>query len=276
VSFYETPDGTIWVEFQFANGEKSPKFEYEKIIHIRKNYSGANDFLGGNSSGNPDYDPLMQTLKLNDKLLKGVGKGIEVSFAVNGIVKTNTYLDDDKHQAEIEKFEKHLNSSENGILSLDLGGDYIPISRNIQFADSTLLKWIDEKILRTFGVSLPILTGDYTKAQKEAFYQKTLEGDIIVIEQAFTKGIFSKEERRNGNYVSLFYDKLMFLTPEEIASFITEAGGRGALTNNQILGFYGLPPYEGGDIRMASLNYINAEVIDAYQLGKKGGKNEVQ
>ena len=38
-----------------------------------------------------------------------------------------------------------------------------------------ITKFIDEKILRNYGVSLPILTGDYTKEQYEAFYQKALE-----------------------------------------------------------------------------------------------------
>lgn len=275
VSFFETPNGKIYVQFLFQNGYKSPNLDYDKIIHIRKNYSGANDFLGGDKTGNPTYDALLKTLNMNEKLLTGVSKGIESSLAVNGVLKVNTYMDEKGQAEELEAFNTKLQNSQSGIITTDLSGDYIPISRQIQFADAELLKWIDSKILRHFGVPLPILTGDYTKAQKEAFFQSTIEKDLVTVDQAFSKGLFSKEERRTGNAISFYYDKLMFLTPEEIASFITEVGGRGALTNNQILALYGMQPYEGGDVRMASLNYINADNIDSYQLGKsRGGTNE--
>ena len=31
---------------------------------------------------------------------------------------------------------------------------------------------------------------------------------------------------------------------------------------------FGLPPFEGGDIRLRSLNYVNANIADEYQLTK--------
>ena len=40
--------------------------------------------------------------------------------------------------------------------------------------DAETLKFIDNRILRIFGVSMAILIGDYTKDQYEAFYQKKI------------------------------------------------------------------------------------------------------
>ena len=45
------------------------------------------------------------------------------------------------------------------------------------------------------------------------------------------------------------------------------------MTINEIRELYGLSPLdEGGDIRLQSLNYINANLADKYQV--KGDKNE--
>ena len=47
-------------------------------------------------------------------------------------------------------------------------------------------------------------------------------------------------------------------------------GNRGALTDNQLLALFGYPPFEGGDIRHMSLNFINRDIADSYQMQKKG------
>ena len=193
VSFFEDPTGNLLIKFHFNNGYVSDFIRYDDLIHIRLNFS-VNDYMGGNELGQPDHSSLLETLKLNHILLQGVGKALKSSFAVNGIVKYNTIIDDGTAENSIKEFEKKLKNSENGILGTDLKSEFIPIQRNLQVVDPDTLKFIDEKILRNFGVPLCILTGDYTKEQYEAFYQKTLEPIVIKLGQCFTKGIFSSRE----------------------------------------------------------------------------------
>lgn len=60
-------------------------------------------------------------------------------------------------------------------------------------------------------------------------------------------------------------------------AFVQALGDRGALTDNQVLALFGMPPYEGGNVRKMSLNYINANLADVYQMLKvKGGVSENQ
>lgn len=80
-------------------------------------------------------------------------------------------------------------------MPLDIKGEYIPLQNKIQLVDATTLKFIDEKILRNIGVSLPILTGDYTKAQYEAFYQKSLEPILKRTGESFTMTMFTNREK---------------------------------------------------------------------------------
>jgi hypothetical protein len=49
----------------------------------------------------------------------------------------------------------------------------------------------------------------------------------------------------------------------------------GTLTDNQVLAIFGYPPFEGGNTRSKSLNYINRDIADQYQLSKNKIK-EVQ
>lgn len=173
VEFQENAAGRLYVKLSFANNFETT-LPYDDVIHIRYKYS-VNDFMGGNASGQPDNEALLKTLQLNHELLNGVSKAMKSSYAINGVVKYNTLIDDGKTLDNVKELEQKLSRGESGFLPLDLKADFTPIKRDIQLVDSNTLKFIDEKILRNFGVPLCILIGDYTKQQYEAFYQKTLE-----------------------------------------------------------------------------------------------------
>ncbi len=92
VDFIQDPSDTIYVKFVFANNYETT-IPYNDVIHIRYDYS-VNEFMGGNEAGQPDHVALLKTLDLNNTLLNGVSNAMKASFAVNGVVKYNTYLDD--------------------------------------------------------------------------------------------------------------------------------------------------------------------------------------
>ena len=231
--------------------------------------------MGGNLYGQPDNDALLKTLDLNHTLLQGVSKVMKSSFAINGVVKYNTMLDDGKMDVAIEQLEKHLANNESGFLPLDKKGEFIPLKNNIQMVDSTTLKFIDEKILRHFGVPLPILTGDYTKSQYEAFYQKTLEPLIIAISQAFTKSLFTPTQIGFGNKIVFYPHELIFMDTNQKLEMVRMLGDSGSLFENEKRKAFGIQPLsELAGVRMQSLNYVNVEIASAYQLNSSKGEGE--
>lgn len=264
VDFLRDSSDKLFIRLSFVNNYQVT-LPYEDIIHIRKNYS-VNEFMGGNETGNPDYDALLETLNLNKTLLDSVSYSAKTGLKIQGIIKYGSIIGQEALEKARVEFEDALNKNKNGILPLDMKGEFIPIQRNLKLVDKDTLDFIDQKILRYFGVPLPILTGDYTKQQYEAFYQKTLEPLIISISQAFTKTFFSQRERAFGNKIVFYPEDLIFLTNEQKLELVKEAGGRGAFTNNQILRMFGLPPYEGGDVRYMSLNYVDVQIANQYQL----------
>lgn len=267
VDFIEDKSGTLFVKFWFWNGETTT-LKYDDVIHIRYNYA-LSDYMGGDRMGQPNNKVLLNTLRTNDELLKGIGKAMKASYAVNGVVKYNTIIDGEEVEKNLAKMEQHLQNNESGFLPLDLKADFTPIERKTNIVDADTLKFIDEKILRNWGVPLPILTGDYTTEQYNAFYQKTLEPLIIAISQAFTKKMFTRRERAFGNQIKLYPKDLIFMSIDQTLKMIDELSPTGALFENEkrtSLGLRPLPELNGK--RYMSLNWIDAENASQYQVGK--------
>ena len=276
VDFIEDGLGRLYVHFMFMNGFDTT-IPYDDIIHIRYNYS-VNQYMGGDIMGQPNNEALLTTLNLNHDLLQGVAKAMKSSYSVNGIVKYNTLMDDGKMDTALRELEAKLRNNESGFLPIDLKADFTPLERKTALVDKPTLEFIDSKILRTWGISLPILTGDYTKDQYEAFYQKALEPIIVSYDQGFTKGLFTKRERAYNNRVKLYPKDLIFLSVTQTIEMIKELSPTGALFENEkraALGLRPLPELEGK--RYMSLNWIEADLAAQYQTDamKNGNVKEI-
>lgn len=267
VDFIEDASGKLFVKFYFWNGTNTT-VPYDSVIHIRYNYS-VNQFMGGNEMGQPDHAALLKTLELNDTLLKGIAKSMKASYAVNGIVKYNTLLDGEKTKAALRDLETKLLNNESGFLPLDLKAEFTPLEHKSELIDEGTLRFIDGKILRNWKVPLCILTGDYTKEQYEAFYQSALEPLIKSISQAFTKKLFTRREKAFGNRIEFYPEDLIFMTITQKIEMVNLLTPTGALFENEKRAIFGLrpdPALEGK--RFMSLNWINADNADQYQVGK--------
>ncbi|MGU8655220.1 phage portal protein [Clostridium perfringens] len=269
VDFLEDESGTLFIKFTFGNGMEVT-LKYSNIIHWRKDFS-FNEFMGGNAQGQADNRELLKILNINNTITEGLDKAVKSSLTINGIVKINTLLDDENQQKERAKFERQLQTSQSGILALDMKSDFISLSRNNPVViDKNILEFVEAKILNRYGVPFPILTGDFTDEQYQAFYDKKLEPMINSLGQAFNKCLFTDREIDMGNEVIFYPQKLLFTNTKNKIAVGDILGNRGALTDNQLLELFGYPPFEGGDIRHMSLNYINRDLADSYQAQKAG------
>lgn len=274
VTFIKDLSNELFIKFEFDNGVDTI-LRYKDVIHLKLNYS-VNDFMGGDELGQPNNGPLLKTLQINNTLLENIANSLEASYSINGIIKYNTLLDEEKTSENIKKLEQQIKSNTTGFLGLDLKGEYIPIKRDLKLVDEKTLEFIDSKILRHWGVSLPILTGDYNKDQYEAFYQKALEPKIISISQAFTKTLFSDDQRSFGNRIAGYPQDLIFLSVQQKLDLVRLLGDSGGLFENEkrkIFGLRPIPELEG--VRKQSLNYVDVDIANNYQLNtnkSKGGE----
>jgi HK97 family phage portal protein len=268
VEFLQDVTDTIFLKFTFYNGGQYT-LPYSDVIHLRKKFS-ISDVMGGGFTGQPDNQALLKILQVNDEVLQGIGKAIKTSMAIRGILKINTVIDDDKMKAERIRFEKNLNDREasTAILPIDLKGEYTPLTVDPKVIDNDTMTYLENKVLRWYGVSLPILSGDYTDAQYQSWYNKTIEPIVISLGQAFSASIFSQRQQDVGHAIKFYQINLELMTTANKLAFVTSLGDRGILTDNQILSLFGMQPYDEGYVRHMSLNYINAALADRYQLAK--------
>ncbi len=262
--------GALSVSLKFTDGTELV-LPYSDVIHLRRDY-GASEYMGGGVNGLPDDRSLLTTLEINHQMLNGISRSMAASQAINGVIKYGSVMGKQETEAALKEFEEKLQRSQSGILPMDLRGEYIPISRDIKMVDADTLKFIDEKILRTFGVPLDVLAGDYSKETYEAFYQKTIEPLVIQFSQEFTRVLFSPTERSYGNAIKFYPKELVFMSIDQTIQMVTLLGNTGSMYENEKRVAFGLKPLkELEGKRYISLNWIDADKANAYQVGQDGG-----
>lgn len=271
VDFLQDRTGVLFVKMKFVNGYETT-LPYSDVIHLRTHYS-LSPYMGGNEQGQPDNDALLKILQVNDDLMEGVARNAK--NPVNAIVTYNGIVEREELEKSRKEFERALKNNESGILPMDMGGTYTPLSTDKKLIDKDTMQFIDEKILRHIGVSVPVLMGTATPEEKQAFFERTIEPFVIGANQAFSRVVLSKWQKQHNQKINFYHKDLMFMSVDQTINMIKEVGGRGALTNNQILAAFGYPPYEGGNVRLMSLNYVDVNIANQYQLSTgEGEQNE--
>lgn len=266
VDFMQDAAGTLFIRMRFNNGGDYT-LPYADVIHWRYQYSTA-DFMGGGANGQPDNAALLETLQLNKQVRSGLAKAAQAP--INGVVRYGSVISEGKLAEKVEEFNKALRSNESGILQLDAKSEFTQMANSLKIVDAATMDFIKQEVVDHFGVSLPMLHSTATVEEKQAFYDKTIEPLVESLNQCFTDVLIT-QGRRYRNHRIVFYEKdLLFMTMDQKIEFVKEMGQRGALTNNQILGLFGMPPYEGGDVRLQSLNFVDASVANTYQLNNAG------
>lgn len=267
VEFLQDPSGELLIRFYFPNGVEFT-FRYADVIHLRKKFS-VNEFMGGGADGQPDNSALLKVLQTNHLLAQGLERAVKINTAINGILKINTIMDDDMQKAERTRFENLVSSGESGILPLDLKGEFIPVRSDAKFIDKDTLAFLQQSVLNWFGVSLPILIGQFNDDEYQAFYEKTLEPLVIYFGQKYSKVLFTERELDVGNEITWYHRDMNYLSTKAKIDLLKIAGEQGLLKDNQKLALLGYPPIPGGDRITQSLNYIDIKLINQYQMQTK-------
>ena len=256
VEYLQEESGALYIHLQFGNGYEVT-LPAADVIHWRKDF-GVDDYFGGRAFGDNDNAGLLTMLQRYDQLTQSIAKAIKCSCQINGIVQYSTYMDDEKLEAARTDFNNRLANNESGLLFSDQKFEYTAMPRDVKLVDAETLKFFYDTILRANGTSLAILNGDYTKEQKEAYYEHALEADIKSLGQAFSKVLFTDREASFGNEVVFYPNDINFMTMENKIAYMQVAVPAGALSVNQILKMGGFPPIEGGDdIRPRGFNSLD-------------------
>lgn len=273
VSYLNDEKGALFINMKFSSGYEIT-LPNSDVIHWRKDY-GVNDYFGGGMFGGNDNAGLLSMLERYDQLTQGIAKALKCSCQINGIVNINSYLDDGQLETDRKDFEKKLTSNESGILFVDNSIQYTPLTRDIKLVDAETMKFFYDTILRANGCSLAILNGDYTKAQKEAYYEHALEADIKSLGQAISRVIFSDREASYGNEIVLYPNSIVFMSMENKIEFAKIASPAGHIMKDEFRELFGYAPLPDGQGQVISQGYNNLlDENNNNKIDSTGGAND--
>jgi HK97 family phage portal protein len=267
-------NGQVWeIKLDFEDGS-SYTLPYADLIHVKWR-RGANTIVGGgDDDGNANDTDVLRTITALDKTIQGLPKSIEASLQIKGVYSAKTLADGHKLNKIRDDFEDHITTSKSGFVATDLAGEFTPVRITAPEISDTALKFLKAVIQERYGVSAAILSGDYNGEQHSAFYQTAIEDFIVQFEQAFTACVFTPREQDVGHRAKCYYSKVNYMSPSVKMELANLAKETGIMTLNQINEMFGIEPFEGGNRRLQSLNYVNIEDVDAYQKSKAGVKED--
>jgi len=269
VEMLKDEGGSVFFRFYFSNG-KTYTLPYESIIHLRRFY-GINDVFGGTSAVS-DHVALLKTIKINDSLLQGVDNAIRSSFQIKGLLKINGLLNEKDKTKQKEEFDNALKesigSSRSSIVPVDLKSDYVPLNTDPKLIDSTTLTFLQKKIISYFGVSDAIFDNKYNENEYNAFYEGVIEGIAIQMSEAFSKALLTRGQLEEGEQIVFYSERLQYASWTTKVAAIEKLMGLGILSLNESRSLLGFEPIEGGSKRLQSLNFVDADKANEYQLDK--------
>ena len=265
VEFITDASGVMYCRFYFRNG-KAVILPYCEIIHLRRNFND-NDLLGDPNSA------LIPALELAHTQNEGIVNSIKSSANIRGILKFTQIMAPEKLKDEKDRFITDYLSIANdgGVVAVDQKMEYEPLTVSPATIDEKQLAAVQAKIYNYLGVTEKIVNSSYTEDEWAAFYESVLEPIAVQMSLEFTRKVFNDREQSFGNAIMFESGRLQFSSNATKVNLIKELVPYGLLTINQALEILNLPGVEDGDKRLQTLNVVDANKANQYQLG--GGES---
>lgn len=259
--------GEMYARLTFSTGSVYT-CPYSQIVHLRRHYLD-NDIFGD------DNRPLTPTLETANSLNRALSKFASLVSVIRGILEAPTVTKNEdlsKRRDEFVRDNFRIENNGSGVIVTDSKHKYTPIQQKETPIPSGQLEFIKGQINDYFGINEKIIRGEADAETMDAFYRGQLSPFYMQLAQGLTNALFTEREQAHGNEILCELDRIQFETLEKrttAAQFLTNIG---ALSLDQVLEIFGFPPIGGeeGARRVQTLNMVNAQIIDKYQLESNG------
>lgn len=271
--------GELCCKMTFATGNVYT-LPYTDLIHIGRNFND-NDIFGDSNK------PITAVLATANTFNQSMGKMAELVSVVRGILKVqSTTKTDDLNRRRDDFIRDNLKMDNNGagVIVTDNKYEYTPITDKQTPIPTGQLAYIKSEIYDYFGVSEEIVQNKETPEQASSFYNGEIAPFYAQLSQAFTNGLFSAREMGYGNEIIFEGNSLQNEKLSDKTTALKFLADIGAITVDNVLLAYNMSPLGGeeGARRVQTLNMVNADRADEYQLGdssdnqppQEGGEEE--
>ena len=237
----------------------------EDVVILRK-------FFNHHPIAGDGNQPINNTLTMIKASDEGLTEALTVANKVRGLLKQKKAMlapEDVKKSTDdfVNRFKTA--AKEGGIIGVDSMEDFTPLNVTPWSTNAAQMREIRENLFYYWRISEPILKSSYTSDQWQAFYESVIEPILIQMGQAFTNACFTQREKDVGNRIIFTSSAMINASTSEKVQLVNATREIGLMTTNEQRELFGLPPVEGGDERIISLNYIKQSDMSKYQTGQE-------
>jgi HK97 family phage portal protein len=256
--------GELFCKMRFATGNVYT-CPYADLIHISR-HNNNNDIFG---ESNKPITPVLQTA---DTFNQSMGKLAELVSVIRGILKVSaTTKAEDLNRRRDEFIRDNLRMENNGagVIVTDNKYEYTPINDKQTPIPTGQLEYVKGEIYDYFGVNEAIVQNKESPEEASAFYNGEIAPFFEQLSQAFTNALFSGREFGYGNEIIFEGNSLQNEKLSDKTAALKFLADIGAVTVDNVLLAYNMSPLGGaeGARRVQTLNMVNADRADEYQLG---------
>ena len=251
VEFQPGTDNKLYMSCLFNDG-KQIALPYNDIVHLRRHFFN-NDLLGS------DNAPLYPLLDTAGTLNQGIIASVKNGTAIRGVLKFTSLVNPVQVKAEKEQFIRDYFNPDNlgGLAATDQRFDFVPTDITPYQIPQEQIEAVNRQIYDYLGISPKIVSGEYDENQFSAFYESIIEPFALQLSQEFS--------RKAGTEITFTSEQLEFSSATTKIKLLHEAAPLGLMTLNEARKLLSMPPVPDGDIRLQSLNFVNAQKADTYQ-----------
>lgn len=262
VEALEDEDGNIYLKFVFRNGQYKVA-PYEDVIHIRKHFS-EDDFWGESNRR-----PLSESLEVASSTNQGIKNAIKNTAFIRGILEFAQVLQQEDIDKNVKEFsEAYLNISNNdtGIAYTDPRYKFHEIKSEPFVPNKAQMDYTKQEIYEYFNTNENIIRGKFSDEDWISYFETTIEPFAIQMSQEFSEKVFTVTEKNYGNEIIFEANRLANASNSTKIQICKEL--KHLFTINEQREMWNRGPVPDGDKRLQSLNDVNANKADEYQLGK--------
>lgn len=261
---FEDDKHNIFFCFRWDYDGKTYTVPYQNVIHIKARYNKKR-FMGTT----PDME-LKRSLDLIETSGETIKNIVNRSSSLAGYLKYNNLADDEELKTKAREFQDAYMNKDNagGVAAIDNSMEFKEIAQRTPSIPTNQITFLRDNVYRYYGVNEKILTSSLNDQEFISFYENVIEPISIQLSYEFTFKLLTPREIGYGNRIDFVANLLQYATLQTREVIGGGMYDRGALSVNEYreLMYYG--PVEGGDVRMVSLNYVQAGDQSLYQVGK--------
>lgn len=236
---------------------------YEDLIHLRRHFN--EDDLTGSTQANV----LQPVISLNDSVVESIVNGVRSSNKIQGLLKASALVQPEELKAKKDEFVKDYLDISNvgGIAVIDNKFDFQQIKLEPVVIDDKQMQAVSNDLFRYYNVSENIVQSKYSESEFNAFYNSAIEPFAIQFSLEITAKLFTQNEILKGNKIILSAERMGFASMDTRVKAIQTLMPLGVFSINESRKLVELPDIENGNRHLVSLNFVDLEKANKYQVG---------